>query len=65
MSSKIIKKLSDRFEQLAPYQVIVLGFLFYVVLGVFFISLPFAQKMDNGIVNNLFNVNNGAYYRNY
>ncbi len=56
MSSKIIKKLSDRFEQLAPYQVIVLGFLFYVVLGVFFISLPFAQKMDNGIVNNLFNV---------
>ena len=39
MSSKIIKNLSDRFEQLAPYQVIVLGFLFYVVLGVFFISL--------------------------
>lgn len=51
---KIIKNLSDRFEQLAPYQVIVLEFLFYVVLGVFFISLPFAQKMDNCIVNNLF-----------
>lgn len=36
---------------MAPYQVIVLEFLFYVVLGVFFISLPFAQKMDNCIVN--------------
>lgn len=56
MLSKFIKLLSARMDNLAPYQVIILGFLFYVVLGVFFISLPISQKINNGIVNNLFNV---------
>lgn len=56
MSSHIIKKFIEGLEKMAPYQVLVLGFMFYVVLGVFFISMPFAQKLDNGFVNNLFNI---------
>lgn len=56
MSFHFIKKLSEKLEKMEPYQVLVLGFMFYVVLGVFFISLPFAQKIDNGVINNLFNV---------
>lgn len=56
MSIQFIKRLSEKLEKMEPYQVLILGFMFYVVLGIFFISLPFAQKTDNGLINNLFNV---------
>lgn len=56
MGGIFIKKISEKLEKMQPYQVLILGFMFYVVLGLFFISLPFCQKTDNGIINNLFNV---------
>lgn len=54
--TKIIKKLSRNLSNLQPYQVIILGFLFYASVGVLLISMPFAQKQSVGIIDNLFNV---------
>ena len=54
--TKIIKKLSRNLSTLQPYQVIILGFLFYASVGVLLISMPFAQKQSVGIIDNLFNV---------
>lgn len=54
--TKIIKKLGERLSFLQPYQVIILGFLFYVAIGTMLISLPFAQKHYVNTIDNLFNV---------
>ena len=54
--NKILKRLENRLSLLQPYQVIILGFLFYVVIGLVLISLPFAQKGAGNIVDNLFNI---------
>lgn len=39
-----------------PFKVLALGFLTYVLIGTFLISLPFAQKIQVSLVDNLFNV---------
>lgn len=45
--TKLIKKLGERLSFLQPYQVIILGFLFYVAIGTMLISLPFAQNITS------------------
>lgn len=47
-------KLKDK--EVNPFKTILFGFLGYVIIGVALISLPFAQKIPVGFVDNLFNV---------
>ncbi|CCY63055.1 trkH family potassium uptake protein [Clostridium sp. CAG:967] len=53
---KLINSLECKFSKLQPYQVIILGFLTYILIGLICISLPFAQKMHVSLVDNLFNI---------
>ena len=53
---KFIYNLEKRLAKLESYQVIILGFLTYIICGMIAISLPFAQKMHVGVVDNLFNI---------
>lgn len=39
-----------------PYQVIIFGFVTYILTGLLFISLPCAQKIHVSFVDNLFNI---------
>lgn len=39
-----------------PFKIITYGFLGYALIGVILISLPFAQKVHVGFVDNLFNI---------
>ena len=43
-------------SKFAPYQVIIFGFVTYILTGLLFISLPCAQKMHVSFVDNLFNI---------
>lgn len=49
-------KFLDFLKSLNSYQLLSLGFLSYLLVGVFFISLPFAQKQNMGFIDNLFNI---------
>lgn len=53
---KIIDNIEKSFSKLESYQVIILGFLTYIICGMIAISLPIAQKVHVGIVDNLFNI---------
>lgn len=53
---KFINKIENRLSKLESYQVIILGFLTYILFGIIAISLPFAQKMHVSFVDNLFNI---------
>lgn len=45
-----------RWRRLRPQQMLIVGFISYVLLGVLFLSLPFSQKTPVGFIDNLFNV---------
>lgn len=52
----ILNKIKDKLRALNPFQIIILGFLSYVIIGVILISLPISQKASVSFVDNLFNV---------
>lgn len=41
---------------LKPQQLLVLGFLSYLILGTIFVSFPFSQKVNVKLIDNIFNV---------
>lgn len=53
---KLINSLECKLSKFAPYQVIIFGFVTYILTGLLFISLPCAQKMHVSFVDNLFNI---------
>lgn len=53
---KLINSLECKLSKFAPYQVIIFGFVTYILAGLLFISLPCAQKMHVSFVDNLFNI---------
>lgn len=53
---KLISSLECKLSKFAPYQVIIFGFVTYILTGLLFISLPCAQKMHVSFVDNLFNI---------
>lgn len=53
---KLINSLECKLSKFAPYQVIIFGFVTYILTGLLFISLPCAQKMHISFVDNLFNI---------
>jgi trk system potassium uptake protein TrkH len=55
-TGRILAFLYTRWAALKPTQLLVLGFGFYAVLGVVFLSLPFARHGPVAFVDNLFNV---------
>lgn len=48
--------IKSKLRLLKPTQLLTLGFLSYVFLGTFFLSLPFSQKTEIKFIDNLFNV---------
>ena len=53
----LVKKKLLKFDRnKKPFKSIATGFLFYIIIGVLLISLPFAQKIPVSFVDNLFNV---------
>lgn len=53
---KLINSLECKLSKFAPYQVIIFGFVTYILTGLLFISLPCAQKIHVSFVDNLFNI---------
>ena len=53
---KSMKRTKLKDKEVNPFKTILFGFLGYVIIGVALISLPFAQKIPVGFVDNLFNV---------
>jgi len=43
-------------QKLKPSQILVLGFLFYIMIGVAVLSLPFCRTVSIRLIDNLFNV---------
>jgi len=55
LNSIFFKIISFGFYSKIPQKQILYGFFFYVLLGTFFLSLPFAQKEYIHLIDNLFN----------
>ena len=53
---KFKRGISSYLSTLNSYQILSVGFLSYLILGMIFISLPIAQKDGAGFVDNLFNI---------
>jgi trk system potassium uptake protein TrkH len=60
MVTEVSGGLAERFGafsyRLKPHQLLLLGFLSYVLLGLVLLSLPVARSASVGIIDNLFNV---------
>ncbi len=54
--SVLWRKSVIRYLRFTPFKLLTVGFFTYVLLGLVAISIPFAQKGEVGIVDNLFNV---------
>ncbi|HWB18781.1 MAG TPA: potassium transporter TrkG [Phycisphaerales bacterium] len=53
---KLFRRWMRVWLNLRPPQQLVLGFASYMVIGVLLLTLPFAQKVPCGLIDNLFNV---------
>ena len=49
---KSMKRTKLKDKEVNPFKTILFGFLGYVIIGVALISLPFAQKIPVGFVDN-------------
>lgn len=56
MKNKVLSSFFRRFSEFNPSKILALGFLIYAAAGLILISLPFAQKQDVSVIDNLFNV---------